>query len=275
MTFLIKRWDSFCRALAEAGRISIPASEVTADTTDFLVLKHDVETSVGKAFRMAEVEYRYGHRGSYYVQAYLLKESKNVALLSKMQRMGHEITYHHDVMDACHGDLARATEEFEANRMLFENAGFSVETVCQHGNPIVERVGYTSNRDFFRSEAVRAAYPQITDIMVNFGEARGVAFAYYSDAGRRFQLIYDPLTNDLVDSSDKNVPYETLTALCEAIAEGKCIVSTHPHRWERSGLAARLRGAIFKCIRAVARLVAKIPFMKRFMSRYYHLAKKL
>lgn len=275
MTFLIKRWVAFCQALAKAGRISIPAREVVADGGEFLVLKHDVETAVKKAYRMAEVEYRYGHRGSYYVQAYLLKESKNVALLSKMQRMGHEITYHHDVMDACHGDLARATEEFEANRMLFENAGFAVETVCQHGNPIVERVGYTSNRDFFRSAEIASAYPAITDIMVNFGVVRGVAFSYYSDAGRRFQLIYDPLTNDLVDSSDKNVPYENLTELLAAITQGNSIVSTHPHRWERFGFVASLRALLFRCIRVAARLVAKIPFMRRFMSRYYHLAKKL
>lgn len=276
MIFVYKKWEAFCRALSEGGRTSIPASAVTSATADYLVLKHDVETSVGNAFRMAEIEARYGHRGSYYVQAYLLAEPGNVALLRRMQEMGHEISYHYDVMDSCHGDLEAAIREFEANKQMFEENGFSLATVCQHGNPIVERVGYTSNRDFFRSERVRALYPALSDIMVNFGEAHGTAYTYYSDAGRRFKQIYDPLTNDLADSSDKDIPYETLDALLPLLlAGGGHIVSTHPHRWTRSALKYRCKAAAFRVIRGTAKLLIKIPFMKKLMSRYYYLAKKI
>ncbi len=276
MIFVYKKWEAFCRALSERGRMSIPAREVTGETPSYLVLKHDVETSVGNAFRMAEIEARFGHRGSYYVQAYLLADADNVALLRQMQEMGHEISYHHDVMDSCHGDLDAAITEFEANKQLFEAAGFSLITVCQHGNPIVERVGYTSNRDFFRSERVRDLYPEISDIMVNFGEAHGTSYTYYSDAGRRFKQIYDPLTNDLTDSSEKDIPYEDLTALLPHItAGGSHILSTHPHRWTGSALKYRCKAAAFRVIRGTAKLLIKVPFMKKLMSKYYYLAKKI
>ena len=84
MIFVYKKWESFCKRLAEKGIKSIPAREVDGSITNYLVLKHDVETDVGKAFSMAKIESKYGHRGSYYVQAYLVNDDKNVALLKEM-----------------------------------------------------------------------------------------------------------------------------------------------------------------------------------------------
>ena len=106
-----------------------------------------------------------------------------------MRDMGHEVTYHHDVMDSCKGDLEKAILEFESNRQKFEDNGFPVVTVCQHGNPIIERVGYHSNRDFFRSEQVRMRYPNIADIMVDYPKKYSTQYLYFSDAGRIFKRI--------------------------------------------------------------------------------------
>ena len=186
MIFVYKRWDDFCEKLASNGIVSIPVREIAPPNLDFLTLKHDVETDVKKAYRLATIEHKYGHRGSYYVQAYLMHDAANIRMLQEMQQMGHEISYHYDVMDSCKGDLEKAIAEFEQNRLLFEQNGFTIETVCQHGNPVVERIGYTSNRDFFRSEKVRALYPHIVDVMVNLKSDVPTNFTYYSDAGRVF-----------------------------------------------------------------------------------------
>lgn len=276
MIFVYKKWDAFCRRLSENQIKSIPARDASGTVGRFLVLKHDVETDVSRAYRMAEIEAKHGHCGSYYVQAYLMEDAKNIELLSKMQAMGHEISYHYDVMDSQRGDLDRAIEEFERNRLVFEQNGFAIKTVCQHGNPIVERVGYTSNRDFFRSERVRALYPDISDIMVNFKEAAGVEYVYYSDAGRRFKMIFDPINNDIVPSDDKNIPYDDLVALERAVTSGdNVIISTHPHRWSSSAVVYVLKSFVFKMVKLAAKIAMKIPFMKKFMSRYYYLAKKI
>lgn len=156
MKFVFKTWDGFCRNLQERGIYSVPAAEILQGREgQFLTLKHDVETDVPKAYEMAKIEKKYGHKGSYYVQAYLLEEKKNIDLLRKMQQMGHEISYHYDVMDACGGDIVAAMEAFAENLRLFTASGFEIVTLCQHGNPVVERKGYHSNRDFFRNEKVR------------------------------------------------------------------------------------------------------------------------
>ena len=276
MIFVRKEWKKFCRKLKNDGHYSITASQVTKDTAEnYLVLKHDVETNVKKAFKIAKIENDFGHCGSYYVQAYLLKNSKNVALLSKMREMGHEISYHYDVMDSNRGDIQKAVEEFELNKQMFEKFGFEISTVCQHGNPVVNRVGYTSNRDFFRNENVQKRYAGISDIMVNFQKDRNTEYRYYSDAGRKFNFIYDPINNDVCKSDDKNIAYQNLEALYSELVAHNSIISIHPHRWESNAVTYWCKNAMFQCIRFAAKLAMKIPFLKKIMSKYYFLAKKI
>lgn len=276
MIFVYQNWDDFCRKLKEKGVVSIPACEVTEKTGAYLVLKHDIENTVPRAFKLAEIEHKYGHRGSYYVHAYLLDDPKNVELLHQMQAMGHEISYHYDVMDSNHGDIEAAILEFETNKARFESLGFGLATVCQHGNPIVDRIGYTSNRDFFRNAKVQMLFPELSDIMVDFKQKHGTEYAYYSDAGRRFNLIFDPINNDVVNSDDKNIPYEDLDELLQAIDVSSCaIISTHPHRWTESAVMYVIKEKIFKLIKTTAKVLIRVPVFKKIMSRYYYLAKKI
>lgn len=274
MIFTYKRWNDFCRKLHDKGLHSIPAREVNS-RDNYIVLKHDVETNVKKAYELARIESKFGHRGSYYVQVYLMEDQENVDFLKKIQDMGHEISYHYDVMDSCKGNLEKAVEEFERNVMIFEKNGFKIVTLCQHGNPIVERVGYSSNRDFFRNEDVRKKYPLFSDIMVNYKEQYNTEYSYYSDAGRKFKLIYDPINNDIVKSDDKDIVYKDLDAVLESLKNGNYIISTHPHRWTKSAVVYIIKTAIFKAIRFAAKLFAKVPLVKKIMSKYYYLAKKI
>lgn len=190
--------------------------------------------------------------------------------------MGHEISYHYDVMDSCKGNLDLAIKEFECNKQRFEGCGFAISTVCQHGNPVVERVGYTSNRDFFRSDRVREFYPEISDIMVNFQRFYNTDYTYFSDAGRCFKQIYDPLNNDIVNSAEKDTAYNDLDEVLRVITcDGRNIISIHPHRWTKSVVTYSIKTVSFRIIKTMAKLMMKVPFLKKIMSRYYYLAKKI
>lgn len=276
MIFVYKKWEEICSRLKSKGLQSIPACEVKSDSGNYVVLKHDVETDVPRAHRIAQIEKKYGHRGSYYVQAYLMNNSRNVELLSQMQQMGHEISYHYDVLDSCKGNMNEAVAEFEKNLKLFRSQDFPVVTVCQHGNPIIERNGYSSNRDFFRNSHVKELYPDIADIMVNFKEAYSTDYLYFSDAGRTFRLIYDPINNDIVNSDDKNIPFNSVDELLNGLDKEKGnIISIHPHRWMQSALIYLCKKSLFNAIRKVAKIMVKIPVLNRIMSKYYYLAKKI
>lgn len=274
MIFSYKNWEKFCKKLADNGRVSITAKQVFEINEKYTVLKHDVETDVKRALKIATIESKYGHKGSYYVQAYLLKDKKNVEMLKKMQQMGHEITYHYDVLDSCKGDFEQAEQEYKQNVELFIQNGFEIVTVCQHGNPIVDRVGYTSNRDFFRNEDIAQKFSNHSDIMVNFPRKANTNYKYYSDAGRKFNLIYDPFFNDVTNSDDKNVAFDNLDKLFQDLGEDNAIISMHPHRWCASAVTYVIKTAVFKVVKFFAKLLIKIPFMKKIMSKFYGVAKK-
>lgn len=276
MVFEYKRWDEFCKNLHDAGIVSIPACEVKKESSRYLVLKHDVETDVPRAFKLAKIEYHYGHRGSYYVQAYLMNNPKNIDFLKKMQEFGHEISYHYDVMDSNKGNVQNAIVEFERNRKIFEDNGFHIVTVCQHGNPVIERRGYTSNRDFFRNRTVQELYPSIADIMVDYKDKYKTDYSYYSDAGRKFSKIFDPINNDRINSDNKNLRYKDLNEVFHALKAGEnAILSIHPHRWTKSALEYTLKSGLFRVLKGVAKILIQIPGIKKVMGRYYYLAKKI
>lgn len=276
--FIYKQWDEFCRNLKDDGFISVSASTVLKERSakPFLVLKHDVETNPSKALRLAQIESKYSHKGSYYVQAYLLDNKKNIDILKKIQNLGHEVSYHHDVMDSNKGNLDKAKEEFQRNVELFEKNGFIINTVCQHGNPVVERNGYSSNRDFFRNVKIAHQFKHISEIMVNFKMSIYKDYKYISDAGYGWKIIFDPENNDVVDSSDKDINLENLDAVLNIISnENSVIVSTHPHRWNKNITNAKTKNAVFKFVKFTAKSMLKIPFMKKLMGRFYYLAKKI
>lgn len=276
MIFIYKRWDEFCQKLHNRNIHSVRIKDIFDDQNTYIVLKHDVETDVNKALKIAEIESKYGHKGTYYIQEYLLNNKKNIEILKKIQNLGHEVSYHYDVMDSCNGDLDKAIIEFEKNKNKFEKNGFFIKTVCQHGNPIIKRVGYTSNRDFFRSEKVKNIYPNISDVMVNFKERANTDYVYYSDAGRQFKMIFDPLFNDIINSEEKNIEYENLEVLLRdgKIGKKNCIISIHPHRWTNSKIDYYLRNILFQAIKRIVKQMVKIPIFNKIINRYYYLAKK-
>lgn len=276
MIFTLKKWDVFCAHLKETNWVSQPACTVNAQTGKYLVLKHDVEADVLRAFEIAEIEHKYGHRGSYYVQSYLLGSLENIKLLQKIQQMGHEVSYHYDVLDSCKGDFNAAISEFEKNCGIFESAGLRLKTICQHGNPVMERNGYHSNRDFFRNAEVQARYPELADIMVDYPEKYQTRYLYFSDAGRKIQRIYDPINNDIVNSDDKNTAYKDLDELLSVLSEEQGnIISIHSHRWTKSAFLYVIKSVAFKLAKAVAKVLMKVPIFKRIMSEFYYLAKKI
>lgn len=272
-----KQWKKFCEKLKNIEIPSKALGELTLveQKGDFFALKHDVENKVKKAYKLCKIESDAGIKGTFYVQHYLLEKKKNVALLKKMQSLGAEICYHHDVMDSTRGDYQKALDEFREKFGDFEKLAFNLVTVCQHGNPVVERVGYHSNRDFFRKESTVMLFPETLDVMVNY-KAKVGEYVYISDAGRKWKIIFDPENNDILPSEDKDVSLDGLDEVIKVIEkERRVIVSTHPHRWNRNAFTSALSSFKFRAIKATAKILLKIPFMKKLMSRFYYLAKKV
>lgn len=275
--FYYKNWEHFCQRLhalpvttcTVSESLNIPEGQV------FVALKHDVETNVPNAHRLAWIEKQNGICGSYYVQAYLLEDPDNVALLLQMQHWGHEISYHYDVLDAHTGNYEAAERDFKRHLHAFQYAGFTFGTICQHGNPVKKRIGYTSNRDFFRNPAIRNKYPDLVDVVVDYSLHTQHPYKYISDAGYCWNIITEPETNDLHPDSPV-IRIGSLNAMLRMIEQKQSlIISTHPHRWKKSAYAIYTKIALFRTLRATVMTARRIPSVESILNRFYFLAKKI
>ena len=268
--FIYSNWDKICQELS-INHNCISADQILDQMggVSWVVVKHDVEANVDKALILARIEAKYGIRATYYVQANLLKA--NASKLQEIGFLGHEITYHYDVLDSNDGDYRAAIEEFTSVQNEFLNLGFKVKTVCPHGNPIKIRHGWSSNKDFFRDPLVVKLFPNIFDIVVQLPSIKN-SYIYISDAAYSWKLIGNVHNNDINNKGD--IILNDMLGFLKN--NTKCvIISTHPHRWQNSKIKVIISTQLFKVIRFVARRISKVNFIKKVMSKYYFLAKNI
>jgi len=274
--FIYKNWDKFCSKLVLQTKCITSTEALSIDGSfDYVVIKHDVETNVQKALNLAVIENKYGISATYYVQLYLLESKDNISILKKIQSLGHEVTYHYDVLDANNGDWIKAEHEFVYALDKFAKNGFEVRTVCPHGNPVKERVGWNSNKDFFRNKIIREKYNYITDIVLDVNKFGKEKLSYISDAGYGWKLISDISNNDKAGTVP-DVELNNLDSVLELVKSGETlIISSHPHRWYSNGTEVMFRVYLFKSLRFTVNTITKIPLMNKVLSRFYFLAKKI
>ncbi len=280
MKFIYSEWEDFCKALSDSGLRSVTSASVLQDAIKgnscekrFVTLKHDVESLPSKALDFARIEHKYGHRASYYVQSYLMNE-ENYSIFSQIQQLGHEVSYHHDVMDGAKGDWQAAMAIYKENLDKFSRLGFDVTTVCQHGNPVSD----FANRDFFRSDLVQNLYPDQADIMVDFMRKINREYTYISDFGMSYKIVKDPIEVENLHDDDKYIVLgDVMNVAAEIIShpQESYIVSAHTHRYNRSAFKSVCRRFIFRAIRCVAKILFLIPGMKKFLFRFNVITKYL
>lgn len=275
--FYLKNWELFCSTIQTYNIPKITAREALSIPIkkQFIIFKHDVETNPSQALLLARIEHKYKIRGTFYVQAYLLDDPANISILREIENLNHEVSYHYDVLDENNGDFTKAKLDFQYNLAKFKAAGFNVVTVCQHGNPIKSRVGYTSNRDFFRNPSISLSYQEISDIVVNFKDRLGLDYLYVSDAGYQWSIIADPENNDRIKGM-ADIRLSGFSDILNELNNGKSvIISTHPHRWKKTRLGIMSTIYIYRFIRFTASHARKIPFLYEIMNRFYYIAKKI
>lgn len=267
--FVYSQWEKICKKLSENHKCILANQILDQDKNcSWVVVKHDVETNVSKALKLAKIEDKYNIKATYYVQSYLLRDNK--ADLIEISRLGHEVSYHYDVLDSNNGNYKYAISEFLKTLNDFKELGFIVNTVCPHGNPIINRDGWSSNKDFFRDIDISNMFPDILDIIVHLPLRLAKNYVYISDAAYSWKIISNVEDNDIKNKGDMEIKdfFEVLSNNTECL-----IISTHPHRWQSFKILVISKIIMFKIIKFIAILVSRIPFVKNIMSKYYYLSK--
>ena len=271
--FLYSDWQKICKFLS--NDFNCIRSDQILDQPEnkkWIVIKHDVETNVKKALDIAIIESQHNICSTYYVQAYLLKNNKKDLL--KISSLGHEVTYHYDVLDSNKGNFELATSEFKNTINIFNEMNLDVNTICPHGNPVYNRSGWSSNKDFFRNKKIVELFPNIIDIVVQLPDLLNYSYIYLSDASYNWKKIKNIESNDIKNDGDEIIKnYDVFFNIISKT--NNLIISSHPHRWEKSTAKMYIKIYRFKIVRYLAIFLLKFSLINKVFSKFYYLAKKI
>jgi peptidoglycan/xylan/chitin deacetylase (PgdA/CDA1 family) len=148
---------------SELGRPIVPLRDAP-DEGPCVILRHDIDYSIEKAVRLAEIEQQAGAHATVFVlmtcEYYNMLMPENLAAARTIASMGHEIGLHYDT-GALRGSTPdeQVAEITRLARVLEDHVGVPVASVAQH-NPSMTSVrpnipGYRDayDRRFFKQMA--------------------------------------------------------------------------------------------------------------------------
>ena len=109
---------------------SLPLNKV------IIILRHDVDFSPHVAYKMYELELKYGIRSTYYIRTrgpYNILEKRFTNWLKEISKAGFEVGLHYETLYYTDYDFNEAERLFEIDLTLLRKI-IPVYTVCSHGN---------------------------------------------------------------------------------------------------------------------------------------------
>lgn len=161
-----------------------------------VILRHDIDNSIGKALKLAELEAKMGFNSTYFVlmtsNFYNPASKRNLEGLRRIKELGHEIGLHFDEMAYDDLEDVVGTIQKEA-KMLSDMMGTPITTVSMH-RP---------------SQKTLDANYEIPGMINSYGKTFFNDFKYLSDSRRRWR---EPVL-DIIKSGQ----YDRLHILTHAI----------------------------------------------------------
>ncbi len=149
MDFTVKKYNALLNAFDLAGYVFLNFAQYCEGKENqslperFVVLRHDVDEKAGNALKMAKAEHEKGIASTYFFRT--VKQSNHPEVISAIARMGHEIGYHYEDLNAVQGDMDSAVKRF-ANNLAYFRTFYPVKTVCMHGSATCKY----DNRDIWK-----------------------------------------------------------------------------------------------------------------------------
>jgi hypothetical protein len=223
--FTLEKYAILCKSIQDLNCPVMPIQDFLKagkPQKKIVILRHDVDRNIGAALRMAKLESDFGLRSTYYVrkQPSVFKPEA----LRTINRIGHEVGYHYEVLSKAKGDIQKAIQIFESEINSFREY-VPVKTISMHGSPL----NPWNNMDIWKSYKYEEYKIQGDAVM----SLSGKILYYFTDTGRswgtdRFNMrdyVDSILPAQLILSTDNLIDFlksETTHPIC---------ISAHPNRW--------------------------------------------
>ena len=209
--FSYREYEEIIRAVQESGRA---ANFKQAQGMDrFVIMRHDVEFSVDRAYALSELELSHGFTSTFFFQwtnnAYNILSRKNRDMILKMHERGQKIGLHYAVNGLTDMEQIRRQILLEI-RVLNEMMGFPIDEFSIH------RPSGSILKENIKLPAVRNAYQ---DDFFTYAETitpeTPLKVKYISDAQHRWN--YGMPDRETIERYDK------------------VQILTHPYSWTETG----------------------------------------
>ena len=231
MDFTIEKYRELVLALKGAGYELMRYDEYCEGkrAERMVVMRHDVDRSVERARRLAEVEKEMGVRTSYYFrEKFVLNNGDDIKYIAGL---GHEVGYHYEDLVAEKGDVDKAYARFVRNMEEMRQV-VDVRTITMHGSPMSRFDSKEMWQKYDYKKLGLIGEPQMD---VDWSE-----MVYLTDTGRSWNGVSrrDKVADRASEWKAKGWVYETTDDVIKAVREGRfpqrVMVTVHPQRWSDS-----------------------------------------
>lgn len=131
--FTLEKYEELCKEIIDSGYgvFTVYGYMHRSPESNYIILRHDVDSRPGMALKMAELENRQDICSTYYFR--FTKNIFDPGIIRRVSDLGHEIGYHYEVLSKAGGNFEEAIRLFD-----FELAQFrqicSINTICMHGS---------------------------------------------------------------------------------------------------------------------------------------------
>lgn len=98
-----------------------------------IILRHDVDKNPLRSLRTAELENELEIKSTYFFR--VVKNKLAARAITRIAKLGHEIGYHYDDLNAANGVIGNALDLFQKNLAKLRELA-PVKTACMHGSPM-------------------------------------------------------------------------------------------------------------------------------------------
>ena len=192
-----------------------------------IILRHDVDMLPPNSLLFAQIQAELGVKGSYYFRSVPCSWDEKIIL--EIRDLGHEVGYHYENMDTCHGDIDKAWDDFRYHLERLRKLA-PVSTICMHGSP---RSPY-DNKELWKKYDYRSLGIKGEPYFdINFDKV-----FYLTDTGRRWDGWKTSL-RDKVPQQEKwikeRLVFHSTGDIIEAVHNkrlpDKIMFTFHPQRW--------------------------------------------
>jgi hypothetical protein len=231
--FTLAKYSELCQALKSNYKI-LRVRDYMAKKNDFhgkciAILRHDVDRYPDRSLNMAKLEKTMNICSTYYFR--IVPEIFQPEIIKKIEKMGHEIGYHYEVLDKTKGNIKKALELFK-QELKEMRAIVDIKTACMHGSPLKS----WRNLDIWQKSKPED-YGLVGEPYLSLDYKKII---YYTDTGRRWDG-----EKYSVDDHVKQSKTETARSTNDLInivnkkAIPQVLIQTHPQRWTGGGAWVR------------------------------------